>query len=73
MNQIELLEMRLAGVRLEMTKINKIDQDYQDCRMSQCGVPKGNTFHGRAIGPESHLPHTNASSQQKTRSDCQDG
>ena len=27
MNQIELLEMRLAGLRLEMTKINKTDQD----------------------------------------------
>ena len=30
--------------------------------MSRCGVPKGNAFHGRAIGPESHLLHTNASS-----------
>ena len=27
MNQIELLEMRLAGLRLEMIKINTIDQD----------------------------------------------
>ena len=27
MNQIDLLEMRLAGLRFKMTKINKIDQD----------------------------------------------